>query len=77
MFKFLESPWREHEPREDRIDEEDEGKCDTSRHTESLLGMYAFTVRVPRTDLLRKFPQALHTAEHVAAPQHEAANVAS
>lgn len=34
MFKFLESPWREHKPREDRVYEKDDGKCDTSGHTE-------------------------------------------
>jgi hypothetical protein len=30
-----------------------------------------------QTYLLLHFPHALHTAEHVAAPQHEAANVAT
>ena len=76
MFKFLQGPRREHEPREDGVDEEDEGVGDTSGHTTDL-SVSCLEKEVDYTDLLWNFPQALHTAEHVAAPQHEAPKVTS
>ena len=33
MLQFLQSPWREHNPGEYRVDQKDEGISDSRRHT--------------------------------------------
>lgn len=76
MLELLQCPRGEHQPRENGVDQEDEGVGDSSSHARSRVSPVAYSLGVV-TDLLWNFPQALHTAEQVAAPQHEAANVTS
>lgn len=33
VFEFLDGPWREHDPRQDGVEEQDEGVGDTSSDT--------------------------------------------
>lgn len=75
VLELLDRPRRKHDPRKDAVDKENQGVRDPRGSADGHvnLALKRAAVWARETYLLLHFPQALQSAEHAAAPQHDRA----